>query len=251
MSYLLESLKRLEENRRSEQVSDLLAVQGEARRDPKKRPVWPYVVSAALLANAGVAVWWLTFSPRSSDPVVSRPPVAQRERTAPAAGGVSLGTRVADNGLAPAGRPGVEKNANKKDDSKAAAVVLQQPLEKQMPSEAKAHPIRPVPPSEPAAAASRIPPQTQRTPDPAQQAQGVAPAVNEPSAAVNNGLPELKISLHSYSAEPRSRLVRINDMTLGEGDTLPAGIKVEEITPDGVVLSRDGRRFYLRVEQSR
>ncbi len=69
-------------------------------------------------------------------------------------------------------------------------------------------------------------------------------------AAVRSGIPELKVSLHSYSQDPRSRLVRINDTTVREGETLSSGTRVEEITPDGVIMSRDGYRFRLGVGES-
>ncbi len=37
----------------------------------------------------------------------------------------------------------------------------------------------------------------------------------------------------------------INMKRLREGDSLPEGIKVESITPDGVILSHNGSKFLL------
>ncbi len=37
----------------------------------------------------------------------------------------------------------------------------------------------------------------------------------------------------------------INMHKLHEGDSLPEGVRVESITPEGAVLSKDGSRFLL------
>ena len=64
-------------------------------------------------------------------------------------------------------------------------------------------------------------------------------------AAGANGLPELKLDLLTYSENPRERFVMINMKTLHEGDMAAAGLKVDAITSDGVILSRNGARYLL------
>jgi hypothetical protein len=59
-------------------------------------------------------------------------------------------------------------------------------------------------------------------------------------------LPELKLDLHAYSANPEERFVFLNMMKLREGQSTPAGVRVENITPDGAVLSWQGSRFFLQ-----
>ena len=59
------------------------------------------------------------------------------------------------------------------------------------------------------------------------------------------GLPDLQLQLHVYSTEPRERFVFINGQKYTDGDTLREGPLVEQITSDGVVLSRNGHRFML------
>jgi hypothetical protein len=58
-------------------------------------------------------------------------------------------------------------------------------------------------------------------------------------------LPELRLDLHVFAAQPQERFVMINMHKLREGDTLPEGVRVEAITPEGAVLSKDGTRFLL------
>ncbi len=64
-------------------------------------------------------------------------------------------------------------------------------------------------------------------------------------AALNSHLPNLRLDLHVYAASPQARFVMINMRKLHEGDSLPEGVRVESITPDGAVLSQNGTRFLL------
>ena len=59
------------------------------------------------------------------------------------------------------------------------------------------------------------------------------------------GLPELHLDLHVFADRPEDRFVMINMHRLGEGASLPNGVHVEAIRPDGVVLSYHGTRFLL------
>jgi general secretion pathway protein B len=65
--------------------------------------------------------------------------------------------------------------------------------------------------------------------------------------AVANGanLPELRLDLHVYAANPQDRFALINMRKMHEGDTLKDGVRVEAITPDGVVMSHNGTKFLL------
>jgi general secretion pathway protein B len=64
-------------------------------------------------------------------------------------------------------------------------------------------------------------------------------------AAQTTHLPTLHLDLHVFAASPEQRFVMINTRKLREGDSLPEGVRVESITPDGAVLSLNGTRFLL------
>ena len=66
-------------------------------------------------------------------------------------------------------------------------------------------------------------------------------------AAVAPGanLPQLRLDLHVYAAKPQDRFALINMHKLREGDSLPDGVRVESITPEGVVMSHNGAKFFL------
>jgi general secretion pathway protein B len=80
---------------------------------------------------------------------------------------------------------------------------------------------------------------------PATEAANAAPVstMSELPASVRDELPKIKITVHAYSAKPASRLVGYENRILREGDSLVPGLKIEEITPDGMILSYKGYRF--------
>lgn len=70
MSYILEALKKSDQERQRGTVPDLHTVQGSLTEQRERRPRWPYLVAFALLLNAGLMLWWL------------RPWLSQAQRTA-------------------------------------------------------------------------------------------------------------------------------------------------------------------------
>ena len=58
-------------------------------------------------------------------------------------------------------------------------------------------------------------------------------------------IPQLSLDLHVFAAKPQDRFAMINMHKLHEGDLTPEGVRVESITPEGVVLSKDGVKFLL------
>jgi general secretion pathway protein B len=71
------------------------------------------------------------------------------------------------------------------------------------------------------------------------------PLYQQAALAPGAHIPELRLDLHVFAARPQDRFVMINMHKLHEGDTLPEGVRVESITTEGAVLSKDGTRFLL------
>jgi hypothetical protein len=65
MSIILDALKKLEQKRQKGPVPDLMTVHAPEPQEPKKRPLWPYLVLAALILNAGILA--AVFRPWESD----------------------------------------------------------------------------------------------------------------------------------------------------------------------------------------
>jgi general secretion pathway protein B len=58
-------------------------------------------------------------------------------------------------------------------------------------------------------------------------------------------LPDLRMDLHVFDSDPAKRFVFINMRKLREGEALPEGVRVDEITPTGARLSYQGNQFAL------
>ena len=71
------------------------------------------------------------------------------------------------------------------------------------------------------------------------------PLYQDWAASGGASLPQLRLDLHVYAARPEERFVMINMHKLREGDSLPEGVHVDSITPEGVVLSYRGAHFLL------
>jgi len=73
---------------------------------------------------------------------------------------------------------------------------------------------------------------------------GALPSRDE-MIAQGNMVPNLRLDLHVYAANAAERFVFINMRKLREGESLPEGVRVEQITPTGAELSYRGQRFTL------
>lgn len=62
--------------------------------------------------------------------------------------------------------------------------------------------------------------------------------------ATRKALPQLSLSMHVYTADPKQRFVILDGTRMGEGDATSDNITVREIRPDGVVLEFQGQRFF-------
>jgi hypothetical protein len=63
--------------------------------------------------------------------------------------------------------------------------------------------------------------------------------------SIQQNLPPITISVCLYSDESASRMARINGSMIREGEYLTAGLKLEEINPDGVIFSYQKYRFHV------
>jgi len=71
------------------------------------------------------------------------------------------------------------------------------------------------------------------------------PFLEELPAAQQQELPTMKFAGHTYSSIPGDRLIIINNGIKRQGDSIGPGLKLEEITWDGVILNYRGLRFQV------
>ena len=93
----------------------------------------------------------------------------------------------------------------------------------------------------PAAPPGRAGPSTVRT-------ASAIPSRDDLMASGMGDLPPANLSLHVYDRNPGARFVFVNGTRAKEGDTLPNGLRVDEITPEGAVLSYRGSRFLVPIQ---
>jgi hypothetical protein len=66
--------------------------------------------------------------------------------------------------------------------------------------------------------------------------------------AAGTPVPEVNVSLHAWDRDPAARFVFADGARAGEGSVLPSGVRVEQITPEGTVLSWRGSRFLVPIQ---
>ncbi len=226
MSFILDALKKSERARQKQAGPSLFEVKIAAPR--RALPGWAVALGVLLTINAAVIGWVVLGRP------ARRAAATAARATAPEA------ATVAQSG--------------------AASRPVSAPLPAQAVTSPGGVPVGPPGPGQlqlqaasPAAAGqggSGI------TPAMAADSAGYAPAARARSdahlplykqleSAPGDALPRLHLDLHVYDADPSKRFVMINMHRLKQGGSLPDGVKVISIRPDGVVLSYEGRRFLL------
>jgi len=75
------------------------------------------------------------------------------------------------------------------------------------------------------------------------------PYLHELPEYQQQSIPEMSFAGHVYSSKPTSRSVIINGYAMSEGDTIVQGINIEQITPVGVVFSLHNEFFRMDVLQ--
>ena len=233
MSYIFDALKKLEQKRQREGVSRLLMVTGGVAPERKKWPIWPIpVLSALLLLNAGIMIWWTRPWTPPEKLTPTQPPALYEKR-------VSEVPATTPQGAEEQERPSDAKEVAK---PKAASGPASPVAGKEAPNISR---------TEQAPATRSASPKPQVRSERPLAADGRVLGLKELPPAIRSGLPDFKISAHYYTPEPHSRFTKINEQTLREGQVLTPDLKLEEITPEGVVLSHKGYRFQVGISENR
>lgn len=235
MSYILEALKKAEQKREREEGARPVAFSGEGAVHGKKRLLWPYFLVLALLLNAGILLLWMT--PWQPEPppreAASQPPATASASTAtqPAVVPPQPVEAIKGKDLSPPAAP-----KSPAGERPPAAVVPRA----QEPQPRPPAPEAPLPPAPPSAPLPKTAPPPNRI-----------VSLNELPPAVRGGLPPFTVSGHAYGPDPQTRVARINERILQEGQELTPGLKVEEIIPDGIIFSFQGYKFRVGITGNR
>ena len=246
MSFILDALKKSESDRQRQSGPALFEVKVAPPRTGL--PPWAIAIGLLLLVNVGVVAWLLLRHPAAH----AATPAETGAAAAPPS--VSSAPAVAAAAQPPAAPPAPAPNAA---NTAAAAGAAAPPAVAPAPAAAapaapgtaasplaagggaeQANPEDYAPASEPAASSALAAHVRRGTESgvPLYQDQAATPGVN---------LPQLRLDLHVFAAHPQDRFVMINMHKLREGDSLPDGVRVESITPEGAIMSYNGSRFLL------
>ena len=224
MSYILEALKKSDQQRQRG-VTPKLPIGQEATAAAKHFSSVHFAVIAAVLLCAGIAIGWL-------HPWQATQPVNAIEPTA----GLPIAERVAP--AASSDQSGMPRKIEQKISTPETVAVVQA-----APPKPDTSSFANVSASASAVIAAPVLAQKKHTnpTDVPQQQKAISFA--ELPMTLQQEIPALAIQLHSYSSNPANSLVSINSRMMKEGDALMPGLKLEQITPDGVILSYKGYRF--------
>lgn len=237
MSYILEALKKADRERAAGHVPDLETVH-RPEPAPRKPYRWLWLLVALFVFN-GVLVALLA----------TRHDVAPgRDEVAPHS---TSGEHIAalPQPLRPRAPVESPPSARLPPPPKVASHAPPTPVQ---PSQVVAS--RPVPVIRPATGkgeAAVAPSVVEQRPEPAATQ---SPAVTQGASTIpdwddlpldfRSGFSMPRMDVHVYDSDPRRRFVLIDLQKFREGDRLSNGAVLEEILPNGIVLSYQGRRFH-------
>lgn len=273
MSLILEALKKSEANRRLGQAPDLGTPFTPARRE--RSPLWALI---AIVLSLGFGLWWW-FGRGGPASAPAKPPVATTAAPTPAPiparlrraeparpvparkpAPIIVDTGAAGFGPLPPGAPqrpeqtqqqdqrifGAERRRGAGTSNPPAHVVTRSTPSTPAPVAAPAQPAR-----APKTADMRgYTPPPQPHPEAAPQPASAAPKLDIPTYydlpfATRKSLPQISMSMHVYTADPKQRFVILDGTRMVEGDTTSDSVTLREIRPDGVVLEFQGQRFFF------
>jgi general secretion pathway protein B len=207
MSFILDALKKSEAERQRKGTPGIADVPQSSSNAGGNR--WLWIIVALLAVNLAVLVV-----------VILRPAadaVSPQELSPPKTS--------AENTVAASVKPFSDIVADAKRSKPPATIVPEPAPQTQSPQSP--------PDTEPAAPSSR-----QRVVD-------GPPSFEELRANGTLQLPDLHLDIHVFSATPAERFVFINMSKYRENSSLVEGPRIQEITPEGVVLEYLGTRFLL------
>lgn len=80
----------------------------------------------------------------------------------------------------------------------------------------------------------------------AAQDNGEVQSSDDLPSSMRQQLPQMALNVVSYSRNDEKRFVMIDQKIYREGESVPGGMTIEEITEDGPVMTWRGRRFLMR-----
>ena len=231
MSYILESLKKSEQERNPDKVPDLTTHHQAVSVEKKSGNTWVIPVAILIVINLGAIYWFMIREAGSQQPV----PVAQ------------------DNPVTKTEEP--RKLVEMKPEPETQAPAQTEVVETPPPAQQQTNTVEERPVStnpEPVVTQEISQPVTQQTQQPiviGPPKFSALPHITELSQGIQNQLPAITFSTHIYVKDGGSFVI-INNRNLSQGMTISSGLILEKIVREGVILSFRDRYFTLNSMES-
>ncbi|MBE9560488.1 MAG: general secretion pathway protein GspB [Proteobacteria bacterium] len=222
MSYILDALKKSEQERGHGNIPDVQTVHSSSLNyRSEKKAYWPYFLIVAVLLNL-LAIVYFIFN-RENPPQIE----AETALSTETADAVNTTSITADATVAPeiSAAAIIEDNKNA-----ASEEVIVQPA---TPSVDKKTQI-PIKKTE-----------VENTDTGSQTSSGLTDVIefHELPESIKQELPAIIVSAHIYSTNPAQRSIVINNNFMEEGDYVLDGLILYEITPNGAIFAYQGTLF--------
>ncbi len=213
MSYILDALKKAEQERDLGRVPRLGTVHGNV---PRRAPTLLWLIAGIVLMNAAALIWWLRPG--------MQPDVPTTVRQVPLS--AAPPPRIAQLASAVPAPPPIKRVPAPKIIAPPVAMTSIDPAPARTPV------TTPVAPA--ASAPVVVKPDTANV-----------PLLRDLPADLRAVVPPMSLDVHVYAASATGRFVLINMRKYHEGDQLGEGPRIAEITEEGVVLSYQGQLFRI------
>jgi len=228
MSYILEALKKADQERGMGAVPSLATPQ-EIEHPRARSRRWPWVVVTLLLVNAVLIAMLLrdedAEAPVAVEAPLERPPAPLND---PPARAIQQTSQAEISGKTDSRKTALPEK--RRPSSAGGLVVLPEPVNAQN-----------SPPSMPLKRKSVAGAEAGPSPQDASQLQ----SWYELPAETRSRLDLPRLDIHVYSEDPKDRFILVKLKKYREGERLDSGLVLEEILPDGMVMSYQGERFLV------
>lgn len=236
MSYILDALKKLEKERKKGNVPGILTVEELKVKERKKLIIWPYLLIAALLLNAGAFMWWISWE-KGKTKIIHKENIGLSAKS-------DIGSvieKIEDGKKEPL----LVKEERKSDGFNSESIFSKYNLEEgTVSTKAESKKLF--------ATSTNVEGREPKDVINSSNEDSISPPIKdkiynieELPLQIKQKLPNLKVTISLYSDDSTSRMVQINNVMLREGQYLTDGLKLEEITPKDVIFNYRNYRFRI------
>lgn len=212
MSYILDALKKSDQERKHSEVPGLNSFQDQPKPPIATSRILLYFLIGAMLINALAIGLWLNFRQAPEDITIASSPAESTEHSElttatsptaePAVTKAAKSPAEAEPETAAEAEPTTDGS---EDTSQSAEIIAEEQAEEEVPTEDE-------------------------------KGELTQTSFEKLPADIRSDLPKLTIAAHYYAGKPSARMASINGRIMREGQTINDGLVLEEITKEGVIF---------------